>query len=141
MPMPLAANRHALASALCGAAFARPWWRLALAVLLCVISWLALAPRPPPALSTGWDKANHLLAFATLAVVAAMAYADAGWRIATGLLAYGGLIEVLQGFAPPRAADPADLVADGLGIAIGLLLAGGMRRAALRWARTTSPPA
>ena len=132
--------RHALASALNGAAFARPWWRLALLLLLCAVSWLALAPKPPPELSTGWDKLNHLLAFATLAGVAAMAYAQAGWRVAAGLLAYGGLIEVLQAFTPSRVADPADLLSDGLGIAIGLLLARGIRRAARPWLRPPSKP-
>lgn len=126
------AHRHTLAGALCGAPFATPWWRALLALLLCAVTWLALVPAPPPQLGTHWDKLNHLLAFSTLALVAAMAFTRAWWRIAAGLLAYGGLIEGLQAFAPPRAAEPADLLADGLGIAIGLLLALGLRWAALK---------
>ena len=123
---------HALASALCGARFATPWWRLTLVLLLCAVTWLALAPAPPKLLSTGWDKLNHLLAFSTLAIVTVMGFGAAWWRIAAALLAYGGLIEILQGLLPPREADLADLLTDGLGIAIGLLLAQGLRRAALR---------
>jgi VanZ family protein len=126
------APQPALATAFCGAAFARPWWRLLLVLLLCVVSWLALAPFPPKALSTGWDKLNHGLAFSALAVVAVMGFAVPWWRIAAALLAYGGLIEVLQAFIPPREADLADLMTDGLGIAIGLLLAWGLRWAAQR---------
>lgn len=128
-------TRRLLASALRGAAFATPWWRLVLIVMLGLVSWLALAPKPPPELSTGWDKLNHLLAFAALAVVSVMAFARARWRIAAGLLAYGGLIEVLQSFTPTRVAEPVDLLADGLGIAIGLLLADGIQRSTARWLR------
>jgi VanZ family protein len=125
---------NTLAAAFCGAAFARPWWRLLLLVLLGVVSWLALAPYPPKALSTGWDKLNHGLAFSALAFVAVMGWVLAWWRTAAALLAYGGLIEVLQAFIPPREADLADLMIDGLGIAMGLLLALGLRRAAQRHA-------
>lgn len=122
----------ALATAFSGAPFARPWWRLTLALLLCAVTWLALAPAPPRLLSTGWDKLNHGLAFSTLALAAAMGFAAAWWRIGAALLAYGGLIELLQAFLPPREADLADLMTDGLGIAVGLLLAGGLRWGALR---------
>jgi VanZ family protein len=129
--MRLLPNHSQWPAAFCGAAFATPWWRCALALLLCAVTWLALVPLPPKLLSTGWDKLNHLLAFSVLAVVAAMGFAAAWWRIAAALLAYGGLIEILQAFLPPRGADLADLLTDGLGIAVGLLLAQGMRRVAL----------
>lgn len=36
-----------------------------------------------------------------------------------GLLAYGGLIEVLQSFTPDRMAEWGDLLADGVGLLIG----------------------
>ena len=123
---------HTLAAAFSGAPFARPWWRLMLVLLLCAVTWLALAPAPPRLLSTGWDKLNHALAFSTLAVAAAMGFTAARWRIGAALLAYGALIELLQAFLPPRQADLADLMTDGLGIAIGLLLAQGLRWVAQR---------
>jgi VanZ family protein len=105
-------------------------WRVALALLLVVINWLALTPAPPRQMDLGWDKLNHLSAFATLAVVAVLGRCGAFWRIAVALLAYGGLIEILQSFTPNRDAEWADLLADGVGIALGLLLVAGLFRLA-----------
>jgi VanZ family protein len=110
----------------------RPAWRVALAVLLGVITWLALTPAPPPQADLGWDKLNHLAAFATLAVVAVLGRCGAVWQVAGALLAYGGLIEVLQSFTPTRVGEWPDLLADGVGIAVGLLLAAGLRGLAVR---------
>jgi VanZ family protein len=108
-------------------------WRLLLALLLLVISWLAFLPEAPTPDFEGADKINHLLAFATLAVVAGLALApgwlNAGW-VALGLLCYGGFIEVVQTYLPPRVGDWADLLADGIGMAAGLLLLALLRR---RW--------
>lgn len=104
----------------------RRLWRALLALLFVAITWLALVPDPPRGVSTGWDKTNHLLAFAALAFTGVWAQ----WRqprqwavLVVVLLAYGCGIEVAQGFLPPRSADAADVLADGLGIALGLLAA------------------
>jgi VanZ family protein len=110
----------------CTAPDKRPLWRLLLLGLLLAITWLALSPAPPRAMSTGWDKANHLLAFGSLAFAAVWAVwprpARWGWLV-LALLAYGLGIEVAQGLLPPREADWHDVVADALGIALGLLAA------------------
>lgn len=96
-------------------------WRLAFAVCLLAVLTLALLPDPDPRLSTGWDKGNHLLAFASLAFLGCMALSGR-WQVVTaGLLGYGALIELLQGLSGHRFAEWADLLADGLGIALGLL--------------------
>ena len=44
-----------------------PIWRWAF--FACAVSVLALAlmPAPPPMITTGWDKSNHLLAFDVMA--------------------------------------------------------------------------
>jgi VanZ family protein len=101
-------------------------WRLLLGGLLVAITWLALVPDPPQGISTGWDKTNHLLAFSALAFSCVWACwprpRQWGWLV-LALLAYGGAIEVAQGFLPPRSADLSDVAADGLGIALGLLAA------------------
>ena len=104
----------------------RRLWRLLLGVLFVAITWLALVPDPPKGVSTGWDKTNHLLAFASLAFTSVWACwrePRQWWRLVASLLAYGVGIEVAQGFLPPRSADAADVLADGVGIALGLLAA------------------
>jgi VanZ family protein len=101
-------------------------WQLLLVLLLLAVTALALTPAPPPQADTGWDKANHLLAFATLALVAELALAQCRarrWWTAGGLLAHGALIELLQTQLPPRSGEWADLAADAVGIVLGLWLA------------------
>jgi len=104
-------------------------WFLTLALLVCVISYLALSPRPPAGLSTGWDKSNHALAFASLAFCGhwCLSMARSRWLYLPMLLiAYGGAIELLQINVPNRSAEWGDLLADSIGVAIGLLLAAGI---------------
>ncbi len=108
-------------------------WRLTLLALLAVISFLALTPAPPSNIDSGWDKLNHLAAFAVLALAAAFSAADSlrhAGRSALALLAYGGLIELLQSRMPPRQGEWADLLADAVGILLGLALAALLRRLA-----------
>ncbi len=100
-------------------------WRIVLALLLCSVCWLAFSPNPPPQADTGWDKLNHLLAFSVLAVCACLASAGARRRfvrVSLALLAYGVFIEAVQTQIPGRSGEWPDLLADGMGIAIGLLL-------------------
>lgn len=100
-------------------------WRLLLAVLVTGICWLAFWPAPPQEISTGWDKANHWLAFSTLAITACLAFPHARRRhagVALWLLAYGIFIEAVQSQIPERTAELMDIVADSIGIAAGLLL-------------------
>lgn len=104
----------------------RSAWRALLALLLAVITWLALSPVPPETVNTGWDKANHALAFGALAFSAVWALwprpRQWGWLV-LALLAYGIGIEIAQSFLPPREADWHDVIADGVGITLGLLAA------------------
>jgi VanZ family protein len=104
----------------------RQLWRYVLTVLLAVISWLALSAAPPKTVDLGWDKANHALAFASLAFSAVWALwqRPRQWlRLVAVLLAYGIGIEIAQSFLPPREADWHDVVADSVGIVLGLLAA------------------
>ena len=108
---------------------ARRAWQALLLVLLALVAWLAFSPVPPAAADTGWDKANHLLAFATLAFAAEWAcwrWPQRRWRVSAMLLLYGGCIEGVQTFIPNRAGEWPDLVADAMGVAIGLSLAAGV---------------
>ncbi|TWG89124.1 VanZ family protein [Cupriavidus gilardii J11] len=97
-------------------------WRLSFWLCLAAVLTLALLPPATPMPTTGWDKSNHLLAFATLLVLGRQAYPTRAWTLAAGLLAYGGLIEWLQSLTPYRYADWSDLLADAVGMAVGWAL-------------------
>lgn len=94
-------------------------WRLALAGALAVVTALSLLPLGPEVPSTGWDKSNHLLAFALLAVLACQAWPNRIPAALAALLVYGGLIEVLQSLTGYRFAEWGDLLADALGLLLG----------------------
>jgi len=107
-------------------------WRWALLLLAALVAVLALTPAPPPQADLGWDKLNHVAAFAVLALCAVF-----GWRasplaarlaVLAALLAFGGAIELLQLQVPNRSAEWRDLGADAIGIALGAWLA-------LQWLR------
>ena len=76
-------------------------------------------PAGVPLPDTGWDKSNHLLAFLALAITGLMAYPKRPAILLASLLAFGGMIEVLQSFTPDRMAEWADLLDDALGLAVG----------------------
>lgn len=94
-------------------------WRWLLAIAMLALLVLSLMPQSPSMPSTGWDKSNHMLGFAVLAVLGHGACPGRTWAVLLGLLAYGGLIEVLQSFTPDRMAEWGDLLADGVGLLIG----------------------
>jgi len=75
---------------------------------------MALVPKPPAVLGEMGDKYQHMLAFATLAVLASAGYPRAAWsRIAERLSFLGALIEVLQSIpALHRDCDIMDWLAD-----------------------------
>jgi VanZ family protein len=101
-------------------------------LLVVAVSYLALTPVPPPSIDFGWDKLNHVLAFSALGFSSYLSWpASRRGRLALlfALLAYGGLIEVLQQFVPGRACEWADLLADSIGIACGAVVAAYVLRA------------
>lgn len=70
------------------------------------------------------DKFLHAFTFAFLTVWFAGQY-DRGsyWKIGTGLIGFGMLIEIVQHFVPSRTSDWFDLTADVVGIIIGVGIA------------------
>ena len=97
-------------------------WVWAFGSVALVVLVLALMPTVPHLPTTGWDKTNHLLAFAVLAWLGCHAYPQRMVSVLSGLLVYGALIEILQSFTSYRFADWHDLLADGLGLVLGWLL-------------------
>lgn len=91
------------------------------AFALCLIVVLAISLMPPrlELPTAGWDKANHFIAFAVLAMLGGAGYPDRWTPVLWGLLAYGGLIELLQALTGYRSAEWLDLVADAVGLVSG----------------------
>ena len=76
----------------------------------------------PPQSANIWDKGQHAFGFAWLALVGLLAYSRKPWPMLAGLLAYGGVIELLQAATGWRYGEWLDFLADGLGILIGAAL-------------------
>lgn len=98
-------------------------WRVLLALALFAILVLSLMPPSSGLPTTGWDKSNHMLGFGTLGFLGIRGWPNRAVVVLAALLAYGGLIEILQSLTPYRSAEWADLLADGLGLAVGWLAA------------------
>jgi VanZ family protein len=104
-------------------------WRLASIILLTLVLLAALIPAawfwPDSGDLVTWlvhaDKWAHGLTFALLAIWFSGQYRRRSyWRIATGLIAFGMLIEAFQAVLSYRSAEWLDMVADVTGIVIGL---------------------
>lgn len=72
-----------------------------------------------------WDKLEHLLAYALLAASGCIAYPRRRARlwIALFLLMLGAVIEFTQGFVPGRDASAPDMLANAVGVLIGIAVA------------------
>jgi VanZ family protein len=88
---------------------------------LLICTWLALTPSPPEAVFRLGDVVLHAFAFTYLTFTLGLAHSGlAAWRVAVWMLAYGALIEVLQGLGPTRSPELKDLLVDAVGISVGL---------------------
>ena len=97
-------------------------WRAAFWACVVSVSYLALAPQYLVIDPGGSDKTHHVVAFATLGLLGSAAWPVSMGRVLLGLLAYGCLIEVLQGFTATRVAEVLDVVADAVGLGIAAVL-------------------
>ena len=98
-------------------------WRAGFAVCLVVVTVGTLLPGDamPPNMGVD-DKSQHLISYAVLALTACLSLRSwPAMGLAAGLLVmHGGLIELLQSFVPGRWPEGADVLADGLGVALGV---------------------
>lgn len=103
-------------------------FRYAFFLALAFTFVMAILPRPPQLPGAPSDKLQHILAFATLAGLGAVAFSRLRlWRLVAGLALLGGLIEVIQAIpALHRDSEAADFLAD--------VLAAALAGAAARWA-------
>lgn len=105
--------------------------RIALVAAIVFAVTMALLPKPPhlPIDQFG-DKFGHMLAFATIALLAALSFPTARlFRIGERLSFLGAMIEVLQSIpALHRDCDIHDWIADTLAITVVLLIIWSVRR-------------
>jgi VanZ family protein len=95
---------------------------------LCFVglTGLALSPAPylpPQEIFNWWDKAQHAIDYGSLTMSALLAYPNKSkWKLAALLCFHGCLVEVLQYFSGYRYGDWQDALADGLGVALFVIL-------------------
>jgi hypothetical protein len=101
-------------------------WVVASMVLIVAVLYLSLAPTETQVeLPANFDKFEHALAYTFLAVWFAGLFGRKDyWRIGLALAALGLIIEILQHVMKlGRFGDPRDMVANVMGVSLGLLLA------------------
>lgn len=97
-------------------------WQLAFGVALVAVAWTSLLPPDdlPPDMGIS-DKVVHALAYTALGALAVLS--SIRWPVAIALVvAFGLLLEILQGLSGYRSFEWADLLADAVGAAVGALL-------------------
>ena len=97
-------------------------FQIMLVICFIAIEYLATTTQEIKPLAHTWDKANHFIAFMTLYILLSLAYKNLSilMKIAL-LLAFGMQIEIVQSFIPGRDFSGFDVVADSVGIAIGIV--------------------
>lgn len=113
-------------------------WLVASYLLLAVVVWASLRPGNVQPVVGHLDKYGHSLAYCTLAVWFMGFHArEQRWKVALWLLALGAALELAQQWMGlGRTGDPVDMVANGIGVAIGLLFStvtGAWPRRVERW--------
>ncbi|MEI4195770.1 VanZ family protein [Roseovarius sp. E0-M6] len=94
---------------------------LVTALIVVLITVLALVPFGPATPVAGSDKLGHALAFFVLVLPLACVAPQRWLAIWLGAVTYGALIEIVQPLTG-RMAEMGDLVADGAGAAVGIFL-------------------
>ena len=97
-------------------------FRIYFFVCLLAIEFLATTTIHIEVVESNWDKANHFVAFFTLYVLLTLAYKNFSILLKTALLvAFGLQIEIVQSFIDGRYFSLLDVVADSVGILLGVL--------------------
>jgi VanZ family protein len=119
------------------ARLARPHLRSAFILALVVVFVLAMLPLPAPITVVAYqDKIEHCLAFLALTLLGLAGWPGRTVRIAGGLVLYGVVIELAQHWLTThRVGDPADVLANSVGVALGTGIALRVARGDRRLAR------
>lgn len=96
-------------------------WRVCFWLCFALTSYLSLMPQEflPSGINI-WDKLSHSIAFAALALSAALGWPEKGFvrSVLIPLLLFGILVEIIQYFVPGREFSLLDMLADAVGIFI-----------------------
>ena len=104
------------------------FFQFLLLVTLLIISYLVFS-RPSYNQSIPHiDKIGHLGSFFLLSALAHLAFKPKWFYLFFGLIAYAGLIEIVQSYLPYRSASWADFAADIFGIVMFYLLLFGYKK-------------
>ena len=96
-------------------------FRLLLLICVAAIEYLATTTMHIEIVESMWDKSNHFIAFFTLYILLSLAYRDFTTLLKIALLlAFGLQIEIVQHFIEGRFFSLMDVVADSIGILIGV---------------------
>ena len=111
-------------------------------VWIAYVIYLSLIPEPPGMDGPWWDKIGHSMAYAALMLWFTQLYRSRVKKcwVALGLVALGIAIEFAQEQTGYRHFEVADMVADALGVAIGLLLGETLFAHMLRWVEELIKP-
>lgn len=89
---------------------------------LIIIEYLATTSKSIKVVESMWDKSNHFIAFFTLYILLSLSYKELSTiSKVTLLLLYGLQIELVQKFLPYRDFSFLDILADSVGILIGVI--------------------
>lgn len=102
-------------------------WRLKWLWFACgmlLLLGVAIGSLIPVSVQGGNDKVAHVVIYALLSGWFSLlaGRSELLWRVLPGLIAYGALIEVLQGLTDYRSAEFGDVIANSLGASLGLLV-------------------
>jgi VanZ family protein len=98
--------------------------------LWLIITTLAFIPsyEPLPEIMSLSDKLNHFVAFAVLLIFTHYSRIVGFKKLIGVLVGYALFIEVVQHFLPTRYFSLLDVVADGIGVVIGVVIVQGIKK-------------
>ena len=108
--------------------YVKPFSQILFVIFVVAIEYLATTSLSIKVIENSWDKANHFIAFFALYLTFAFGFEKVSVvsKIAL-LLLYGLQIEIIQAFLPFREFSLFDIVADFIGILIGVFAASQLR--------------
>lgn len=102
--------------------FSQNSFRVYLFICTVAIEFLATTTQHIEVMESMWDKANHFTAFFTLYILLSFSFKNLNIVAKSIILvAFGVQIEIVQSFIDGRSASLFDVVADSIGILIGVV--------------------